>query len=347
MMKRTLAALMLTLGLFELPARAQNGQINFNLFDKSFDSTFVADYSDLFVLRFYGISKSNHLSLRNGSHDLVYRPNDNFNIGLGFNYRFIGINLAFNFPFINRDEQTFGETRLFDMQVNVYDRKFGVDAFIQSYRGYYVDNPQDYQDIWNTRGIVPIRSDIRLTGFGANAYYVFNHRRFSFRAPFIQNERQKKSAGSWIAGAHLGFTHVNSDSTGLITGQLQHYFDSAAAIRKAGYFNLGLFGGYAHTFIFEKYFFLTLSLNLGLSLQISSIRTPYPQFNNEDGRPLGLKTLFRAAMGYNSDAYFFGLNTVIDGQTLGQSLRYNLMILRVVYVKRLDFKPERLIKQLW
>lgn len=41
---------------------------------------------------------------------------------------------------------------------------------------------------------------LRMNVVNASAYYVFNHRKFSYPAALYQNYYQLRSAGSWLAG---------------------------------------------------------------------------------------------------------------------------------------------------
>jgi len=95
-----------------------------------------------------------------------YKPNDKFNIGIGFNYKWLGLDLAFNLLNINDDDDQFGKTDRLDIQSNIYLRKFAFDFNLQLYEGYYVSNPATYLPNWTSTLPNPQRSDIKTSTIG-------------------------------------------------------------------------------------------------------------------------------------------------------------------------------------
>ncbi len=82
---------------------AQSNDSTFFLFEKEQHlSSYYVEYQDSLILRIYGIRKFNFLEITDDNSDsnLRYRPNSNFNFGGGFNYKWLGINLAFRAPVI-------------------------------------------------------------------------------------------------------------------------------------------------------------------------------------------------------------------------------------------------------
>ena len=80
--------------------------------EQPYDPEFVQLLEDSLVLRVFTIQKINSLLINEanqGERQLVLKPNENTNLGFGFNYRWIGLNLAFNFPFVNNDDDLYGQ----------------------------------------------------------------------------------------------------------------------------------------------------------------------------------------------------------------------------------------------
>jgi hypothetical protein len=79
--------------------------------ESSVDSVYIKDYSHQLSIKFYGVSKSNQLTLFDDftGKSVFLKPNDQFNMGFGFNYKWLGVDLAFNFPFVNDDDEIFGK----------------------------------------------------------------------------------------------------------------------------------------------------------------------------------------------------------------------------------------------
>ena len=52
---------------------------------------------------------------------------------------------------------------------------------------------------------------VRSNTIGINAYYIFNHKRFSYPAAYAQSTVQKKSCGTWKAGFSFDLHELNFD----------------------------------------------------------------------------------------------------------------------------------------
>src|SRR5688500_2770428 len=107
----------------------------------------------------------------------------------------LGAELAFAIPLNEQSIERFCESKARDIQLNVLAKRWGVDAFYQRYRGFYiVDN--ENEPLANEP--FPQRPDIGTKNFGATVHYVFNHQKFSFRSVYNYSERQLFSKGSFL-----------------------------------------------------------------------------------------------------------------------------------------------------
>lgn len=278
-----------------------------------YDTNYVESYTHLLSLRLVGIQKAHEINIKDKYNDrsLMYRPNTNFSTGIGFNYKWMGLNVAFPLGFMNNDEDLYGETDQFDIQMNAYGRKMGVDAFVQRYKGYYIHNIADIHPNWIDGEPFPQREGLASIAFGLEYYYSFNDKKYSFRSSFIQNERQKKSAGSWLLGGYLNSFMIRVP-LGLLPPPIIDLFDKRVNLTEVNVSNLGLSGGYIHTFVFAKHFFTTLSLDLGIAAQAAKITNK----QNEDLRVGGVsgRVKFRLAAGYNTEKWNAGVTVVSMAQ---------------------------------
>ena len=115
------------------------------------DTAYIKQYPDQLTLKLYTITKSNKISLFDPllNSTIQYGPNQKANLGIGMNYKWLGFGLAFNLGGSkNNDDDIYGETKQFDMQINAYSRKFTFDTYLQNYTGYYLLDPQKYNSIW-------------------------------------------------------------------------------------------------------------------------------------------------------------------------------------------------------
>ncbi|RYE24927.1 MAG: DUF4421 domain-containing protein [Sphingobacteriales bacterium] len=274
------------------------------------DTNYIEDLSDMLALRLYGSNKFTGYKLGQfgNSERLVYRPNSNMNIGFGGTYKFLTINIGFPAPGINNDRDKFGKTKYLDLQSYVYLRKLTVDLYAQFYSGYYLAN-RDALTTYPGIDSYMHRPDIKTKTVGATVEYIFNDKKFSYRAAFLQNEWQKKSAGSFIAGGGFHYVNMQADSSVITATVSDPNFFNGVGFNKTGFVNLTANAGYAHTFVIAKHFFIMGEVLAGVggnytSLTDTKFDTPLQGFG------LNLSGTFRLAAGYNSERYFVGLHCV-------------------------------------
>jgi len=265
------------------------------------DTSYYQTFPDHITSRFYFSRKYTSLMIqeKKTGQDYLYMPNTTLNMGLGATYKGLTLNLAYGFGFLN-PEKGEGETKYLDAQAHIYPRKMVIDLFMQLYKGFYLTdglgaNPgEDYLT----------RPDMKIQKIGANVQYVFNHGKFSYRAAFLQNEWQKKSAGTFLLGAEMygGLAHEESN---LIPNAL--IGDPTSNFKTIRFFELGPNAGYAYTLVIKKHFFITASAaaNLGVG---------YSTHHGESGRrtqwSINPNYFLRGFAGYNSDTWSINANYV-------------------------------------
>jgi hypothetical protein len=284
------------------------GQLSVDVGALNYDTNFIESYSDNLVLRMFTSTKYTEAGLNDSKiqKNLIYHPNDRTNLGVGFNYRWLGLNFGFSFGFINNDDDIYGETKSLDLQTQFYLRKFIIDVYLQSYSGFYLENTKDVMTDWPEDGSYYIREDISSYIAGLNIQYIFNHRKFSYRAAYLQNERQIKSAGTWTLGGAAYFSGSYGDSS-FIPENIKYpeIFDGKRFNASTG-LNLGFNGGYGHNFVIKSRFFLTLSLVAGFALGASSVHLVDELENRDSGITVDFTATSRVALGYNIRPFYIG-----------------------------------------
>ena len=156
-----------------------------------YDTTRIEDLSDQLSIYTFGIQKRYGINfIHNNGKILELSPNGRTNFGFGFNYKWMGIGLAFNVPGSKNDDDIYGKTSRFDFQLNVFTRSFAVDFSTQYYKGYYVVNPGLLTELEQPE--FPQLNDLETASFNLSGDYFINHKKFSYRAAFVRNEIQKK-----------------------------------------------------------------------------------------------------------------------------------------------------------
>lgn len=263
--------------------------------DKSSPNKYYQAYDKQVTGRVYFSRKFTSVVLNNRdeSYVLRYRPNTSLNFGIGATYRWATLNLAYGFGFLNPDDGR-GKTRYLDLQFHSYGRKVSIDVLGQFYNGFYL-SPKGNAASDNQ---YYLRPDLKVHALGANVQYILNHHRFSYRAAFLQNEWQQKSAGSWLIGFELFAGSVRADST-----IIPKAIDPSLAedeIKRITFVEFGPNVGYAYTFVYKNNYFLTGAGVLSLDLGASNIVDRNQRRHNFGFNP---NSLFRISGGYNSTSW--------------------------------------------
>jgi len=309
------------------------------------DTNFVRSYKDELTVRAYVSRKQNGFSLNDRvfSPWLRYRTNDNLLLGLGYTYSFLTLNLAVKMPFINQDDNLYGESKYMDLQAHSIFRSFIIDFYLQWNKGYYVSNPEKVDPDWPPNSGYPIRGDLRTHILGLNVQYLFNSSRYSYKASFLQNEFQKRSAGSPIAGIEAYWMLGMSDSLMVGNNIPPSGFMEDNLFNQVDISNMGVNGGYAYTLVWNEKLFLSLSTVFGISAGYNQIHYTAGSVTFNSGITAGLTNSSRIALGFNSKQFYVGLSLVHFSMTnlspgYGDWFTYSTGNIRFNVVRRFHLK---------
>lgn len=263
------------------------------------DTYYIASYTDQLTGRFYFSQKYTAFKYYDEANDLQlrYLPNTTFNMGVGATYKVATLNLAYGFGFLNPDIGQ-GKTKYLDLQAYFYADNWLIDLLGQFYNGFFLSQKDANGDYY-------VRPDIKVREFGATFQYMLNKGKFSYRAGFLQNEWQKKSAGTPLIGWQVLFGNGSADST------LIPYTVNSAPIddegRHLSFFETGPNVGYAYTLVIKKHFFIMGSASATLSFGTSKVEAV------DVSKYSSLQPNFelRACAGYNSEKTAISL-TLVD-----------------------------------
>jgi hypothetical protein len=300
------------------------------------DTAYYQPYPNKITGRFYFSRKFTTLVIRNATknYELRYRPNTTLNMGVGATYKWATLNLAYGFGFLN-PEHGRGKTRYLDLQFHSYGRKIAIDMLGSFYTGFYLapkgtamNNAEYY-----------LRPDLKINAGGVTAQYIFNHGKFSYRAAFLQNEWQRRSAGTLLAGLDIYAGSIQADSTIIPTAVDAE--TAATELKQMRFFELGPSLGYAYTYVYKRHFFVTGAGSVSLSVGFNKF------FDNEGKtRATGVtpNTLFKIFGGYNSSSWAVSLLYISNVQSLARdtddrAIRMNTGNIRLNFVYR--FQPSK------
>ncbi len=138
--------------------------------------------------------------------------------------------------------------------------------------------------------------------------FATNYTKFSIKAPFVQNEGQRKSAGSPIIGASFNMFVMDADSS-IVPNEVSDFFEPNLHLTDLNILSVSASFGYMYSFVYKKRFFLTLSLIPGLNINAGDYYTDNRNYNSAS---INLKLNSLNAIGYNSMKFFTGFQFFAD-----------------------------------
>ncbi|OFY87251.1 MAG: hypothetical protein A3F72_17280 [Bacteroidetes bacterium RIFCSPLOWO2_12_FULL_35_15] len=307
------------------------------------DTNYIENYHDWLNLRMVGVVRDNKFAMTDNTSKgrLEYGINTNVNLGLGFSFKNIGFEFQYNPPGVNNDDYKYGKSKQIAFSTSANGRKIIYDVYYRYNQGYHTSS--NYK-IPNDTGFTyaPLyRPDIKNTTAGCDFTYVFNNKRFSISAPYDLTQRQKKSAGSLIAGSFFSVYAVDADSS-VVPDSLSKFFNKEVQFKSASSLTWGLSCGYTYTFIFARNWFVNLYTLPGISVQQFHSVSAYTQ-QTHTSVALGFAFQTRLSMGYNRRNYFIGISLVGDNFFIDDdkksSLRYSFSGFRFYYGHRFNLRP--------
>jgi len=274
------------------------------------DSLYVKDYSHKLTVFTYGKTKYVQVLFANKktNEKIGFSPNNRFNVGFGFTYKWLGLGIAFNLPFINNDNDLKGKTSRFDAQMNMFMQKFVFDLYFSHYKGFYVTTPTVLDTSWVEGMPYPQYPALQSTNLGFSTYYILNNKKFSYKAAYALNQIQRKSAGSWIFGFVFNINGVRNDTT-LIPETIWDADSARFKVKAITDVSIGPLAGYAYNFVIKKHFLFNISLVPGILIEASE----YNYYKNSilktaSSSSFGIGVNYRMGLVYNKGNVFFGLN---------------------------------------
>lgn len=307
--------------------------VNFSAYGRKFDllrpsqrdSSYIERFSNDLIISLYTSQKTHSLDLQDASnaYRLQYLPNGKVNMGVGVSYRGFGVSLATRVPFFQENEYRKGETKRFGIQTYVYTDKLSIDLLTSFSKGYYLNRSfQHFGALYSEKEYQ--RPDIASANIGVSANYIFNHRKFSYKAAFTNTEKQRKSAGSMLAGAGIFSYFTRADSAFVPRGIDENDFLKSRDVKETGIIALNLNGGYAYSLVFLKNGIVTVSYLIGSGIQENKVdKTILPGVSKWN---LSLNQTGRFGIGYRLNKFY--LRAALISSSQFTRLKHNDIIIR-------------------
>jgi hypothetical protein len=212
-----------------------------------YDTAYVKSYRDDLVLSPVVASQSQSVSLaRTDQQTLRFNTNTPVQYGLALDYKWLGIEYTASLPGMSTVDGTRGETETRGLGFGYTGRSWWFRNALRTSKGFHVEDPSLVDPDWQEGDPYPVRPDLRTTVYSASLSHGFNTRRYSHTAALWQMERQKRSAGSWVAGATFWYAITEAEGSLVPTYQRELYATPVEvnAVRR---WVVGLTGGYTGT----------------------------------------------------------------------------------------------------
>jgi hypothetical protein len=273
---------------------------------------YIKQFPEYFFL--YPVLKQRTLNFevakKGGDALLTYKPNNTYSLGLGVYLFEVGLELAFAIPLREQSIERFGESRARDLQLNVLNKRWGIDAFYQRYAGFYV---VDHENEPQANEPFPQRPDIGTRNSGVTGHWVFNSQKFSFRSAYNYSERQLYSKGSFLLFAALNTFRVSADSS-IVLGNRQTDFGEHVNFTRLRYTTFSIAPGYTFNLTYN-HFYLNTTLALGPAHHWMNYNLEGDSREHVD---IAINSFVsaRVAIGYNGYRMFGGISFISQGSSL-------------------------------
>ena len=225
---------------------------------------------------------------------IIYKPNVFGSIGFSTSIKKFKFAYAFKLNPLNKN---LGNTNYKNINLGIQTRIVGLNFFYLRYNGFYLQNKNDFNNITQNY----IRPDIKINTIGLSADFVMT-KSFSINAAFSQNERQKKSAGSFMIMISDRYTFFDSDSSIILQQEALNY-DRTRYINNVKSNTLLIAPGFGYSIIYKHFNFTPIIL-AGIGNQIKLYH--YNKENSYSFR-FPLYFLYKNAIGYNGKKFFFNI----------------------------------------
>ncbi len=302
------SALLLLIFCVSIHDSLAQGSISSNLHTEKFapsdaDSSYILRYKRANDIRliYGGVGTSLAFgSVRNGN-ELNTQLFNNVNdlIGLGITYKIIDFDICYSLPkstFLEEDRQNLKQFRL---AMSYSTRQIAV-------RGFYLESQGMLSA--DAAGEFTSQPDIELKKMGAQVTYIFNEKKYSYRAANYQTEQQQKIAGSFLLRAEPYYRNLKAP-TGLVpeNRDLEATYGNQVGLQSAQAPGLLLMPGYGINIpVFHNFFYVSPIIMAGPGVAYNTYvgeKGKFNEFNYE------WSALMYLNVGYNGNKAYVNVRT--------------------------------------
>lgn len=251
--------------------------------------------------------------LGSNGQSITFAPDGQTKIGPYFGWRWFFLGYTFDIKNIGFSQSGLKK----ELDFSIYSSQVGIDLFYRRTGNDYKirDVKLGYDIDGEVFEALPF-SGVNVGITGVNAYYIFNHGRFSYPAAFSQSTCQKVSCGSWMAGAgytkntlNLDFDKLNETITSRVQAGQEAKLDSGMMFN-VKYSDFSLSAGYAYNWVFAKNWLFCASGQAAIAYKTSYGKTA-DEKRGFDFAKVNLDGIGRFGMVYNNTRWYAGWSAII------------------------------------
>jgi hypothetical protein len=188
-------------------------------------TTYKLYFPNKITLRTYFINTSNFFNFTDESQNINFslNPNKQNQIGLSAAFRSLVISYSFTPGFLSENRDN-GNSQLRNLNLRTFLGQWMINFQLYKEKGFFIDIPD--------LSVSEYFPDFRTLKIGGTASYIFN-KNFSYRAIISQDEKQVKSAGTFMPNFFVYYTDYDLVAEGID----EHVYSYDLGIAPAYYYN--------------------------------------------------------------------------------------------------------------
>ncbi|SFG11189.1 DUF4421 domain-containing protein [Prevotella sp. KH2C16] len=263
------------------------------------------------------------ISTSNGQH-IRFAPDVSIKAGPYVGWRWIFLGYTIDLTHLN------GGSNKQDFNMSLYSSQIGLDLFYRKTGNDYKIREMNLGEGVDTSPLKNVSFDgIEASIKGFNAYYIFNHRKFSYPAAYSQSTIQRRSAGSFLAG--FGYTTHSLKVDWQKLGQIiedrlgstlaTQVIDDNLVHERIHYADVSLSAGYAYNWVFAHNWLFDMSLSLALAYKHSTGDMERSRFKFRDFSfaNFNLDGVLRTGLVWNNSKWYAGANAIFHSYNYHKS----------------------------
>ena len=283
------------------------------------DTTYIIPNKYNWAFMMQSTNSFEFFSLSSDEYDqrITFSPRPATKIGPYLGWRWIFLGYTFDVSSFGKNQRS----QKTEFELSLYSSMLGCDLIYRNTgNDFRLRKVKGLGDEAETReGTLCNGINVRMKGI--NAYYIFNHKRFSYPAAFAQSTVQRKSCGTWKLGCSITQHTIDFDYNAIvqqINPSGNNSLNAEFKIDKIKYTDYSITFGYAYNWVFKPQWLFCISLTPAIGYKTASTDMLKNEEENSgqflpgfDIENFNFDATLRTALVWNNTRYFGGLSLIL------------------------------------